>query len=73
MAGCGYVCPSCNNSGFDEAGNACHWCRPVNQSKCTEEPNKDEDIESWLENVHGGSCCWDDNDYDDESEQDKDK
>jgi hypothetical protein len=37
MAGCGYVCPQCEGTGFTENGEPCDWCVPVVKEVSTEE------------------------------------
>ena len=55
MSTCGYVCPACSGSGFDEHGNNCHWCSFAHES-VIKNPISDED---WIKNVHEGPCCSD--------------
>lgn len=53
MPGCGYICPKCNDSGFDDEGNTCDWCLPE------EKPTIAVSDEEWMERVHNGPCCGD--------------
>lgn len=48
MAGCGYVCPQCEGTGFTNEGEVCDWC---SQAPITDE--------NWLKEVHEGKCCAD--------------
>jgi hypothetical protein len=49
MPGCGYICPKCDDRGFDDEGVKCTWCQ--------KEENTEEDIKDWLDSVHEGPCC----------------
>lgn len=55
MAGCGYVCPQCEGSGFTENGEACDWCT----DKADELTEAITDT-AWIKEVHEGKCCADD-------------
>ncbi|MFN6945638.1 MAG: hypothetical protein ACK4ND_11895 [Cytophagaceae bacterium] len=49
MPGCGYICPSCNDTGYDANGKDCTWCKKDNSP----------DQEEWMKQVHEGPCCGD--------------
>lgn len=53
MPGCGYICPKCNDSGFDDEGKTCEWCLSE------EKPAITVSDEEWMERVHSGPCCGD--------------
>jgi len=55
MATCGYSCPLCEGSGYDEEGNSCSWCDPTTNTTTQKELEK----ESWIQRVHEGPCCSD--------------
>ena len=56
MPGCGYICPKCNDTGFDEDSRPCDWCKPlITSSKAEKEISEEE----WINKVHEGSCCGD--------------
>jgi hypothetical protein len=55
MPGCGYICPKCNDSGFDENQKACDWCRPETPKNVSKEISTDE----WIKAVHESPCCGD--------------
>lgn len=55
MPGCGYICPKCNDSGFDENLKPCDWCRPVTPNNVSKEITTEE----WINAVHEGPCCGD--------------
>ena len=57
MATCGYLCPSCGGTGFNELGVECDWCSQRESIKVV----KDE-LEEWIEKVHQGPCCSDNED-----------
>lgn len=56
MPGCGYVCPKCNDTGFDEDLKPCDWC---SVSPELNKKNTMEDTEDWIRSVHEGPCCGD--------------
>ena len=58
MPGCGYICPKCNDSGFDENQIACDWCVVENRISDVYEANIVSN-EDWQKSVHEGSCCGD--------------
>jgi hypothetical protein len=48
MAGCGYVCPQCEGSGFTDNGEVCDWC----SASQTENSQKDLPLpEALIENI----------------------
>ncbi len=58
MPGCGYICPKCNDSGFDEELKPCDWCSqapPISRKTASPLPSE----EDWLKSVHEGPCCGD--------------
>jgi len=55
MPGCGYICPKCNDTGFDEALKPCDWCSPSTQKPSPPEITDEE----WFKAVHEGTCCGD--------------
>jgi len=56
MSNCGYVCPSCSGSGFNEQGQLCDWCTPKDKEQPSKTIVTDQD---WLKSVHEGPCCSD--------------
>ncbi len=59
MPTCGYICPKCGGSSFDEEGNSCDWCtQPVKKEAINK--NSEEEINEWIKAVHEGKCCADD-------------
>lgn len=53
MAGCGYVCPVCEGSGFDNITlEDCSYCG----KKSTNVEITDEE---WIDKVHNSNCCSD--------------
>jgi hypothetical protein len=52
VAGCGYVCPLCEGSGYTEEGKACSYCTSVKDLK-------EKEKEEWIKSVHEGPCCSD--------------
>ena len=57
MPGCGYICPKCNDSGFDENLKACDWCTV--EEKIANVFDENQSDEAWLKSVHEGPCCGD--------------
>jgi hypothetical protein len=56
MAGCGYVCPICEGTGFID-GKECDYCSiPVKEKEANV---KNADMEEWINKVHEGPCCSD--------------
>jgi len=58
MAGCGYVCPKCNDSGFDENMIVCDWCLVEDKITQVFKSNLASN-EEWQKSVHEGPCCGD--------------
>ena len=52
MATCGYICPSCNGTGYHEDGIICTWCAPTKKIEVKELTE-----EEWMKAVHEGPCC----------------
>lgn len=54
MAGCGYVCPKCEGSGFvAETLEKCDWCTEKKENEVTIS------YETWIKTVHESNCCSD--------------
>jgi hypothetical protein len=54
MAGCGYVCPKCEGTGFlAETLEVCDWCQKPAEKIVTIT------YEEWIKTVHESSCCSD--------------
>lgn len=58
MATCGYICPKCSGTSWDDNGDLCDWCIQTT----IKEPirtNSEEEINEWIKTVHEGKCCAD--------------
>lgn len=54
MAGCGYVCPLCEGTGYGSDALPCEYC-----CKESDKEAKENELKEWIEKVHEGPCCSD--------------